>query len=96
MYLKVNLSQCRRDYLAFLKMEKGKALRKKGHEQTIKSTKSFDIIFSINDTSAEKQSSRLHLKSELIQKENFHFLLKNYPQKRSSCFMLVLQAEDFS
>jgi hypothetical protein len=35
LFLKVSLSQFRRDYLGFLKKEKGKALRKKVSEKAI-------------------------------------------------------------
>lgn len=72
LFLKVSLSQFRRDYLAHLKIEKGKALRKKVTEKSIKSNlKRFDINFYSEDKSKNKEASVCRMKSELLQNPNF-------------------------
>ncbi|CAG2224498.1 PIF1 [Mytilus edulis] len=71
LFLKVSLSQFRRDFLAFLKREKGKALRKKVTEKGKKSIKKFDMKFYTEDKSTNKQSSFLRLKSELLQNPKY-------------------------
>ncbi|VDI26920.1 Hypothetical predicted protein [Mytilus galloprovincialis] len=67
----VSFSQFRRDYLTFLKKEKGKALRKKVSEKSKKVVKSFNMQFLIEDKSKDKEGSHLRLKSELMQNEKF-------------------------
>ncbi|CAC5396937.1 PIF1 [Mytilus coruscus] len=71
LFLKVNLSQFRRDYLTFLKKEKGVALRKKVMQKSQKATKSFNMKFFSEDNSTNKEVSFLRLKSELMQSEKF-------------------------
>lgn len=62
LFLKVSFSQFRRDYLAFLKKEKGKALRKKVMEKSKKVVKSFNMKFYNEDKSVNKQGSILRFK----------------------------------
>lgn len=71
LFLKVSLSQFRRDYLAFLKKEKGKSLRKKVMEKSKKAVKSFSMKFYQEDGSVNKEVSYLRLKSELLQNSTF-------------------------
>lgn len=71
LFLKVSFSQFRRDYLAFLKKEKGKALRKKVMEKSKKVVKSFNMKFYNEDKSVNKQGSILRLKSELVQNDKY-------------------------
>jgi hypothetical protein len=65
LFLKVSLRQFRRDYLGFLKKEKGKALRKKVSEKAKK------VTFFMDDKSKNKEASILRFKSELIQNRKF-------------------------
>ena len=51
------VSQFRKDYLNFIKKEKGKALRKKVMEKSKKSVKKLDINFILNDDSENKNAS---------------------------------------
>jgi hypothetical protein len=60
-----SISQFRKDYLTFIKKEKGKALRKKVMEKSKKSVKKLDINFILNDDSENKNASHYRLKSEL-------------------------------
>ncbi|VDI83329.1 Hypothetical predicted protein [Mytilus galloprovincialis] len=71
LFIKVAFSQFRRDYLQFLKKEKGKALRKKVMEKSKKSVKAFNMQFFTDDKSDGKTVSHLRLKSELIENSNF-------------------------
>ena len=79
LFLKVNLSQFRRDYLSHLKNEKTKALRKKVMEKYKKQWKQFDMKFCREDKSSGKCVSHLRLKSELTQ--NVHFLADKFTKK---------------
>lgn len=71
LFLKVAFSQFRRDFLSFLKKEKGKALRKKVMEKSRKTVKAFNMQFLKDDKSQEKISSYLRLKSEVVMNEKF-------------------------
>lgn len=106
LFLKVSLSQFRRDYLGFLKKEKGKALRKKVSEKAKKVTKSFDMTFFMEDKSKNKEASILRFKSMLIQNRKLfeehtlkkkdllllckEFKLKILPQKLKKDIIAVL------
>jgi hypothetical protein len=48
LFMKVCISQFRKDYLTFIEKEKGKALRKKVMEKSKKSVKKLDINFILN------------------------------------------------
>jgi hypothetical protein len=54
MFLKVAFSQFRRDYLSYIKKEKGKALRKKVTERFNKCSKAIDMQFLREDKSVGK------------------------------------------
>ena len=56
-FLKVNLSQFRKDYLALIKKEKAKALRKKVSEKSKKQCKTLNINFCKEDKSSNKNVS---------------------------------------
>ena len=72
LFLKVSFSQFRRDFLSFLKKEKGKALRKKVMEKKSRKTvKAFNMQFLKEDKSKDKISSHLRLKSEVTLNEKF-------------------------
>lgn len=80
LFLKVSYSQFRRDYLTYLKIEKGKALRKKVMDKSKKTVKTFNMQFLKDDTSKDKLSSHLRLKSEIMQNNQF-LLEKSFTNK---------------
>ena len=67
LFVKVSMSQFRRDFLSDLKVEKSKALRKKVLEKSKTKSKHLDLEFLQKDDSENKQAFHLRLKSELLQ-----------------------------
>jgi len=80
LFLKVAFSQFRRDYLSYIKKEKGKALRKKVTERSKKCSKAFDMQFLREDKSVGKSVTHLRLKCELINNDKF-LLEKSFTKK---------------
>ena len=71
LFVRVAFSQFRRDYLFFVKKEKGKALRKGVSQKSHKNVKTFNMQFIKEDKSEGKAVSHLRLKSELTNNKNF-------------------------
>ncbi|KAK3100053.1 hypothetical protein FSP39_013962 [Pinctada imbricata] len=66
LFVKVSVSQFRRDFLSALRVEKGKALRERvSIRKEKKSSKIFDFEFIKKDFTEEKMTSHLRLQSEL-------------------------------
>ncbi|XP_041378670.1 uncharacterized protein LOC121390864 [Gigantopelta aegis] len=70
-FLKVVISQFRRDFLSYKKIQKSKTLRKKVMAKKIKCNKTLDFKFIIDDTSKKKNASHYRLKSEVVQNRQF-------------------------
>ncbi|CAC5370345.1 unnamed protein product [Mytilus coruscus] len=68
LFVKVSMAQFRRDYLSALKVDKGKALRKKVMEKSKAKTKQLDSNFLQADDSENKHAFHLRLKNELCKK----------------------------
>lgn len=86
LFLCVNLSQFRRDYLAHVQKEKGKALRKKVMEKSKKvAGKIFNMKLCMEDNSVKKISSHLRLKSELMNNPKY-FMDKSFTKKELQIF----------
>jgi hypothetical protein len=66
LFLKVAVSQFRKDFLVALRVEKTKALRKKVSEKRERKNQQFDISAIFNDKSENKLASHLRIKSEVM------------------------------
>lgn len=81
LFLKVAFSQFRRDYLSYIKKEKGKALRKKIFERSKKCSKAFDMQFLRGQICGQIYNiTHLRLKYELINNDKF-LLEKSFTKK---------------
>ncbi|KAK3108203.1 hypothetical protein FSP39_003146 [Pinctada imbricata] len=89
LFVKVNCSQFRRDYLSTLRREKIKALRKKVVNKSKRVSETVNMKFILKDSSHSKHVSHLRLKAEVTQNpatsfgtlfrhSNFHTFLAYY------------------